>query len=80
MLFNELDKLKRNAIMLTILLIFVGFILLILPEEYIPYVGGIIGFALLVLSVFIIFSFISSKKRLFITFCSLSGFSPDCSE
>ena len=64
MLFKELDKLKRSAVMTTIVLMFFGFFLLLLPEEYIPYLGSVLGFFLLVLFALSVFIFIGSKKAL----------------
>ena len=64
MLFNELDKIKRSAIMTTIVLMFIGNILLIIPESYIPVIGGILGFGLLVTACVMLFHFISSRKAL----------------
>ncbi|MBQ8927575.1 MAG: hypothetical protein IJ055_04770 [Oscillospiraceae bacterium] len=64
MLFNELDKLKRSAIMTTIVLMFIGHILLVIPESYIPVIGGALGFGLLVTACIVLFHFIGSKKAL----------------
>lgn len=64
MLFNELDRIKRNAITSTIVLIFLGNILMFIPEETIPFLSGIFAFILLVVAVVSLFDFISSKKVL----------------
>ena len=64
MLFKGLDRLKRSVIMTTIILMFVGNILLILPEEYIPMLGSALGFALLVWFVLAIFNFLGSSRAL----------------
>ena len=64
MLFKELDKLKRIAVMSTIAFVFIGSILLILPEEYIPFLGHALGFVLLVVPVTALLNFISSSKAL----------------
>ena len=64
MLFKELDKLKRNAVMTSIILIFIGLVLLILPEEYISFLGQAVGFVLLVVFADAILNFIGSKKAL----------------
>ena len=64
MLFNELDKIKRSAVMTTIVLIFVGNILLVIPESYIPVIGGALGYGLLVTACMVLFHFIASQKSL----------------
>ena len=64
MLFKGLDKLKRNAIMTTIVLMFIGNILLILPEGFIPFLSKALAFVLLVTCVVGILDFIASKKAL----------------
>lgn len=64
MLFNELDKLKRSAIMTTIVLMFIGHILLVIPESYISVIGGALGFGLLVTACMVLFHFIGSRKAL----------------
>ena len=64
MLFNELDKIKRSAVMSTIVLIFVGNILLVTPEGYISVIGGALGYGLLVTGCMVLFHFIGSRKSL----------------
>lgn len=64
MLFKGLDRLKRSSLMMTIVLMFVGIMLLILPEGYIPFLSHALGFALLVLFMLSIFFFLSSRKAL----------------
>ena len=48
MLFEELDKIKRDAVMMTIVLMFIGLLLLLIPEVYILFLEGTLGFTLLV--------------------------------
>ena len=64
MLFKELDKLKRSAVMTTIILMFIGFILLLLPETYIPFLSSALGFILLVVLVVAVLDYIGSAKAL----------------
>ena len=64
MLFQSLDKLKRNAIMTTIVLMFIGNTLMFVPETYFAFLDSALGFALLVVAVTGIFHFISSGKAL----------------
>ncbi len=62
MLFKELDKIKRSVIMTSIVLMFAGLLLLLLPYEYVPFLSAALGFGLLVACVYMIFSFIGSSK------------------
>ncbi len=64
MLFEGLDRIKRSAIMTTIILMITGNILLILPESILPLFNHVVGFALTVFSVVSVFHFLSSKKAL----------------
>lgn len=64
MLFQELDKLKRDVIMTSIILMFLGVMLIILPVGFIPYFSKALGFVLLIALMFSIFSFIGSSKAL----------------
>lgn len=62
MLFQELDKLKRDVIMSSIVLMFGGAFLLILPEDYVPMITDALGFGLLVLALLAVFGFIGGAK------------------
>lgn len=64
MLFEGLDRIKRSAIMTTIVLMIAGNILLMLPSDILPFFNEIMGFALLVGAVVSIFHFLASKKAL----------------
>ena len=64
MLFESLDKIKRNAIFTTILLVALGIILLICPEAYIPTLILVLGYALVILGLVMILEFFSSQKAL----------------
>ncbi len=64
MLFEGLDRIKRSAVMTTIILIITGNILLILPEDLLPGFNYVIGFVLLVFSVVSVFHFLSGRKAL----------------
>ncbi len=64
MLFEGLDRIKRSAIMTTIILMLSGNILLLLPESIIPFFNELIGFTLMVAAVVSIFNFLSSKRAL----------------
>lgn len=64
MLFESLDKLKRNSIMSTILLVFLGALIMICPQEYIPAMTLLFGYALVVIAIVLMLNFISGKKSL----------------
>ncbi len=64
MLFEGLDRIKRRAIMTTIILMITGNVLMILPESILPLLNQAIGFVLLVFSVVSVFHYLSSKKAL----------------
>lgn len=65
MLFQGLDRLKRSVLMTTIVLMFIGFIFIIIPDGSIRYISRGLGFLLLVALVFSVFSFLSSSRALF---------------
>ena len=64
MLFESLDKLKRNSIMSAILLIALGVIIMICPKDYIPSLTLVFGYALVVVAIVMILNFFSGKKSL----------------
>ena len=64
MLFQSLDKIKRSAVMSTIVLMFIGLILLLLPEGYFSFLNFSAGFALSVVLILSVLNFISSSKTL----------------
>ncbi len=64
MLFRELDKLKRGAVMASIILMFIGSALLILPESYMPFLWDALGFAFLVVFMLAVMHFIGSRRAL----------------
>ena len=64
MLFESLDKIKRNSIMSAILLTALGSVILICPEEYINSLILVFGYSLIVMGIVMILSFFSSNKSL----------------
>ena len=64
MLFESLDKLKRNSILSAILLTTLGAIILILPERLVPMLILVLGYVLVVLALVMMLGFLSSKKSL----------------
>ena len=64
MLFDSLDKLKRNSIMSSILLVFLGAVIMLCPTDYIPWLTLLFGYTLIVIAIVLSLNFISSKKSL----------------
>ena len=64
MLFESLDKIKRNAIFSTILLIALGAIILICPESFMPTMILGFGYTLVIVALVMMLTFFSSKKSL----------------
>ena len=64
MLFDSLDKLKRNSILSAILLIFLGAVIILCPQSYIPALTLAFGYILVIISIILILGFLSSKKSL----------------
>lgn len=64
MIFQELNKLKRNSIMAAVIMVAVGIVLVICPDQYIAALMNSVGIVMLVAAVIIVLDFISSKKAL----------------
>ncbi|MCR5404066.1 MAG: DUF308 domain-containing protein [Butyrivibrio sp.] len=64
MIFESLDRMKRSAIMTTIVLMVAGNVLMVLPNSILPLLNHLIGFLLLVYAALSVFHFMSSKKAL----------------
>lgn len=64
MLFESLDKIKRNAIFSAILLVALGAVILICPTEYVPTLILACGYTLSIVSIVFILNFFVSKKSL----------------
>lgn len=64
MLFESLDKLKRNSIMSAILLITLGAVIIICPKDWIPSLTLVFGYALVVIAIVLMLNFFSGKKSL----------------
>ena len=64
MIFEALDKIRRNAIFTTILLMALGAIIMICPANYIPTLILGTGYTLVVVGLVMGFGFFSSKKSL----------------
>lgn len=72
MLFNELDKVRRHIIMMSIIFMFAGFALIEVPEDYLGFIGGGAALAMLVWSVVMILEFVEGRKSL-IAYIKLFG-------
>ena len=64
MLFESLNKLKRKSIFSAILLTALGVIVLICPDEYIPMLTLVFGYALIIIAIVMMLNFFSSNKSL----------------
>ena len=64
MIFEALDKMKRNSIFTTILLITLGIIILLIPDDYISVILLTAGFALCILGLVMVMDFFASYKSL----------------
>lgn len=64
MLFDELVRIRRSAIMSAIVLAFLGNVFMLLPTEMMGMVGDALGFALLVVGVEEMLEYRSSRKAL----------------
>ena len=71
MLFESLDKIKRNAIFSTILLIALGAVILICPDNLMPTMILGFGYTLTVVAIVMMLDFFSSNKVLmdYLKFC-----------
>ena len=64
MIFQELNKLKRNTIMSSIILIVIGILMILCPENYVKTMIGLMGAVLMVFSIIGILEYLSSNKAL----------------
>ena len=64
MIFEALDKIKRNAIFTTILFVALGAIIMICPMEYTPVLILGLGYVLVVFALVFMLEFIACKKSL----------------
>ncbi len=64
MLFESLDKIRRNSIFSAILLTALGAVVLICPQSYIPMLTLAFGYALIIIALVMVFGFFSSRKSL----------------
>jgi len=72
MLFQELGKLKRSSIMNSIVMMAVGILMIICPEQYVNSLVSVLGFGMLVYAAVLVLDFISGK-RVLINYIYLTG-------
>ena len=64
MLFQTLDKLRRQSILAAILMMALGVVMLICPENYVNTLVVTVGYGMIVFAIVEMLEFISSKKAL----------------
>lgn len=64
MLFDSLDKIKRNSIMSAILLVFLGAVIIMCPRAYVPSLTLIFGYTLIIICIVFALNFFSGTKSL----------------
>lgn len=64
MLFQTLDKLKRQSILAAILMIALGVVMLICPESYVNTLVVTVGYGMIIFAIVEMLEFISGKKAL----------------
>ncbi len=64
MLFQELNKLKRQSIMTSISLIALGIIMIFCPDDYVKPMVGMLGAVLVIFGILGVLDFVSSKRAL----------------
>ena len=64
MLFQTLDKLKRQSILAAVLMMSLGVVMLICPENYVNTLVVTVGYGMIVFAIVEMLEFISSKKAL----------------
>ena len=64
MLFDSLDKLRRNSIMSAILLVVLGVVIIVCPAIHIPLFIQLLGYTLIVIAIVMILNFFSGNKSL----------------
>ena len=64
MLFQSLDKLKRQSILAAILMMALGVVMLICPESYVNTLVVTVGYGMIIFALVEMLEFIVSKKAL----------------
>ena len=64
MIFDALEQLKQRTIVISIILMSIGFILMIWPERYTDWIISTLGYILLIAATLMVLDFIASKKTM----------------
>ena len=64
MLFQELGKLKRSSIMTSIIMMAVGILMIMCPEQYVSALVATLGYGMVIFAAVEVLQFISVKKTL----------------
>jgi len=64
MLFQELGKLKRSSIMTSIIMMAVGILMIMCPEQYVSALVATLGYGMVIFAAVEVLQFISGKKAL----------------
>lgn len=71
MLFQELGKLKRSSIMMSIVMMAIGMLMIVWPQRHVDALVSALGYGLLVVAIVMILDFIAGK-RVLINYISLT--------
>ena len=72
MLFQELGKLKRSSIMMSIIMMAVGLLMIVWPQRHVDALVSALGYGMLVLATVMVLDFIAGK-RVLINYISLTA-------
>ena len=72
MLFQELGKLKRSSIMNSLILVALGILMIMCPQQYVNALVSTMGYGILIVSFVWILDFISGRKTL-MSYVALTG-------
>ena len=64
MLFQELGKLKRSSIMTSIIMMAVGILMIMCPEQYVNSLVSVLGYGMLIYAAVVALNFITGKRAL----------------
>ena len=63
MLFEVLDKLKQQTIISTVILMILGLLMLIIPEQYDSSLVNILGYVIILIGAVMVWNFIACEKK-----------------
>ena len=64
MLFDVLDKLRQQTVISTVLLMTLGLLMLIVPEQYDRTLVNILGYVIILVGSVMVWDFIAKEKKL----------------